>query len=124
MKTRTSKRRRLAFHKVIADYQSGMSYAEMEQKYMVSYPTILRLLKDYNIEIRKRGCPKGSRKPIRDKRICEMYLKGFSLREVGIYFDVSHERIRQILNRAEIVLRPQGKKTKKKDRTNIHPYTF
>jgi len=44
----------------------------------------------------------------RNTRICELYRGGLSLREIAKVFGLSHERVRQILLRAETNMRPPG----------------
>lgn len=44
----------------------------------------------------------------RNAQIAKCYADGYSIRELGIMFELTYERVRQILVRAGVTMRPRG----------------
>jgi len=97
----------LPMEQIKSEYESGMSFKTLGEKYGVSLFTIRNRLIKAGAQIRKRGGVKGNRggKELQDRnnKIVEAYhQQGKILREIGEELGLSGERVRQILNQMEV----------------------
>jgi len=104
----------LPIDEIKSEYESGMTLAELAEKYEVSINTIRKRLIEAGVQTRRytRSIKKQKRKEI----IAEMYhQQGMSLRGVSDELGISRERIRQILNEVGVGTRGLSSKTELND---------
>jgi transposase len=91
-------------------YRQGMSLYEIADLYGVHFSTVYRRLVERGTPLRKHKNKPGpdyshpNRKTdaeARAQHMAELYRGGFTLKEVGNIYDLSMERVRQILNELE-----------------------
>jgi predicted DNA-binding protein YlxM (UPF0122 family) len=95
---------------VIDDYQSDMTVKEVAAKYNV-YPTIIySILRAYKVPLRGYAglmSPEG-----RDDEICELYRSGYTMQEIGDRYNISRQRIQQILAKFNMTYEDGGNHVK------------
>lgn len=96
---------------IVQRYEAGHTIKAIAADYGITHAYISQIAKRYGasreLHMQNRQ-NKGSRTPERDAVMCERYLAGETLGQLGKAYGVTRERIRQILNRAGIEERHNG----------------
>ena len=86
--------------KLILEYKNGKSSRELEIKYNISRPTIIKFLKENKVEIRNKSCKLPNRTSIITKEILLMYdLNNISNTKIAKELNVSERSIRRAKKR-------------------------
>ena len=86
--------------KLILEYKNGKSSRELEIKYNISRPTIIKFLKENKVEIRNKSCKLPNRTSIITKEILIMYdLNNISNTKIAKELNVSERSIRRAKKR-------------------------
>src|ERR1035437_7120141 len=91
---------------VVARYRSGESMASIARRYGANPPTIRDVLLRRAISLRSEGAAEATGE--RRRVVSQMYLGGQTMQQVADHFNLSRERVRQILRKAGTKSRPQG----------------
>jgi DNA-binding CsgD family transcriptional regulator len=83
---------------VLALAEQGKTRKEIIEITGASYPTIKKYLKQAGIEVPHHR-QFGEALDRRDRRMCEMYKQGLSLREIGEKYGVTRELVRQAISK-------------------------
>ena len=91
---------------IVAQYNAGEKIAHIALSNGVSEVTVLKVIRS----ARPTGAvtrealvkSRGNIEPGRNQRIVEMYMTGSTLNSIGEYFGLTRERVRQILDEANI----------------------
>lgn len=99
---------------IIKAYQTGDKLVQLAEQYGLTVSGICGILRRHGIErSQKGGRPGGTHKPRqfteRDAAIVRLYESGKTLEELGASFDITRERVRQILVRAGCEERHRGR---------------
>lgn len=87
-------------------YRYGSTCEEIGKKYNLSRGTVLNILHDNNVEVRKCG---RRRKLSNSSTICKLYKQGYSSTQLGKLFNLARSTIRTILRENNIQMRPKGR---------------
>jgi len=85
----------------IDSYKSGSASKEIAKKHGLGASTILTGLRTAGVAIRKRGGYKSNKNP-HIKEIIDMFLEGFPYSSIAVRFNLSKQRIQQIIKREHI----------------------
>jgi transposase len=86
---------------LVADYESGLSVLELQMRFGLSRGSILRLLHEAEVQLR--------RQPLMQKqlaKIIELYEVGLSIREVAAKLGIPKTTVQNALARSAVVMRP------------------
>ena len=91
---------------IINIYAAGNSLHRTAELCNTNMHFVLKALKENNIQRRQRGRLKGTiesalKNPQRNKQMVELYAAGKTLEEIGSIYEITSERVRQILNMVE-----------------------
>lgn len=87
---------------LIADYQAGEPSTALTQRYHLGKGTVLKILKDHGITMRRQGFPTD-----RLQEAIQCYAGGWSTQRIGDHLSCDKESVRQALLRVGITLRPR-----------------
>ena len=93
-----------------AAYESGDTMEALAGAHSVSASTISKILKAGGAVIRPKNVPRTGplgANPDRNTAICAIYESGRTLAEVGAFYGMTRERVRQIIRRAGVPKGPQ-----------------
>lgn len=86
---------------LIVDYEAGLAVPELQAKYGLSKGSVLRMLHNAGVEVR--------RQPVGDElvtEIIELYESGLSIRKTGAKAGVPKTTVQNILARSGVAMRP------------------
>lgn len=92
--------------RLLADYHSGMTQSALARKYGVSQSRISQLLRaspDYRSRANRFRWP-----PERESTVLDLYASGLSIGLVSAALQCGRRKVRQILRRRGVAIRPQG----------------
>jgi DNA-directed RNA polymerase specialized sigma24 family protein len=86
---------------VVADYEAGASTAELQQRFGLSKGSVLSILHDSGVKVRRQPLGDGD-----IARITELYESGLSIRETARKLGVPKTTVQNALERSSVVMRP------------------
>lgn len=87
---------------IVRLYNSGLNIREIAEKLEVCDVTVSKYLPKYIERRHGQKCgPRGPQNINREKKIVSYYKSHMTLREIGSIFNISYERVRQIISRFE-----------------------
>lgn len=99
---------------IITDFLNGMSYDDLCKKYHHKFSTIKKILKENNIDTSSRDRKEYKTNKRISKQtinnICEDYNYGFSLNKLSKKYNIGVEKIKKILIKQNITIRPVSAK--------------
>lgn len=92
--------------RMVAEYRKGSTLTILSVNNEIGVATVRKILTDAGVEIRGKGASftAGGEKATeaRAKKMAQLYKKGQTLQEIGDTYDLSRERVRQILRAADV----------------------
>lgn len=89
---------------LVVDYQAGVSSPELQKRYGLSKGTVLRLLNEAGVEMRRRGL---SAEQLGE--VVRLYESGMTIREVARDLGVPKTTVQNALERTRTVKRPAAR---------------
>lgn len=95
---------------IAKEYTQGLTIKELARKHGLSVAGIHKILvKKTHTKMRPKGFKADSLIKERDNSITKEYKEGLSLRELGKKYNISKQRVHQILTkRSDVTFRPKG----------------
>jgi hypothetical protein len=91
---------------LIADYQAGEPSTALMVKYQLGKGTVLKILKDHDVTMRRQGFPTD-----RLPEAIQLYKQGWSTERIGDHLGCDKETVRQALMRSGVKVRNPGRPT-------------
>lgn len=96
-------------HDIVLSYNGMEKIGSIASRHGLSEQTVLSIVRTARanglVTRQPRVSPRSEIDPNRDERMAEMYLAGSTLTSIGDYFDLTRERVRQILKKNGVVRR-------------------
>lgn len=92
---------------IAADYAAGMTSTELRQTYQLGKGSVLRLLAESGVEMRRR-----SLEPEQLNQVVERYQAGLAIREVAAELGLPKTTVQDALRNAEVKMRPAARRPK------------
>ena len=92
---------------LVADYRAGVSSTELQAKYSLSKGSVLRLLGDSGVEMRRRGLTDSQL-----EAVLARYRAGLTIREVAAELELPKTSVQNALERSGLPMRPAARRTR------------
>ena len=90
---------------LVADYRSGMSSTELQARYCLGKSSVLRLLGESGVEMRRRGLSDDQL-----EAVLARYKSGLTIREVAAELGLPKTTVQNALERSGLPMRPAARR--------------
>lgn len=88
--------------KLVQDYEAGVPTTQLTKKYDIGKGTVLKLLRDHDVRVRRQGLS-----PAEIAEAIDLYTAGWSFAKIEAKFGHAHTLIREALLVAGVTMRPR-----------------
>jgi len=91
---------------LVVDYGAGVSSTDLQAKYSLSKGSVLRLLGESGVEMRRRGLTDSQL-----EAVVSRYRDGLTIREVAAALELPKTTVQNALERSGLPMRPSARRT-------------
>lgn len=94
--------------RIRAEYECGDTAAELAARHGICHHTVLRMIRMAGGKVASRGRPRGPDDADRAADMAKRYMRGETLKQIGDHYEISRERVRQVLESIGVERRGKG----------------